>query len=165
MPRTLEFHITGASSPEKNRYRLKAIRRGESAPLLETEWESPILDLTFGHDLSRFEPDTRNRVGRLERITAFGRGLFENVFSSELKKIWEEEKKDAKFLTLLLRFPSECGELAMIPWKFLHDGREFLAAGVNTTLTRFPLGLSTENGRKPVQAPLRLFALFPVPWI
>ena len=97
-----------------------------------------------------------------EDLKAFGSRLYEKLFTREIEKIWRETKEQSDFLCLCLRMGQDAKSLETLPWETLFDGKEFIAAGVKTSLTR--LGADIEPLELPeISLPINMLALMSSP--
>ena len=105
----------------------------------------------------------RDPLGRLERLQAFGRKLYQKLFTAEVEQIWRQQRDGSNFLTLCVRIHDDAKRLEAVPWEALHDGAEFIAAGAKTTVTRLPLGIAPAAELPAIPLPIRMLALVSSP--
>ncbi|MBN1349383.1 tetratricopeptide repeat protein [candidate division KSB1 bacterium] len=159
MPTTLDFHIRPKAGKT---FHLGIFERGSSQPSAETTFDYDLSYMTE-FEISRLESARKDPYERMERLRAFGGKLYQQVFTPEIEKIWQQHKKKSDFLCLCLRFAPEADGLEMLPWETLYDGEEFLAAGVTTGLTRLPLDINLQNDLPDLPLPLKMLALMSSP--
>ncbi|MDQ3011807.1 MAG: CHAT domain-containing protein, partial [Acidobacteriota bacterium] len=96
-------------------------------------------------------------------MQAFGRKLYQQLFTAGVEQIWRQHRDRSDFLTLCLRIHDNAKRLEAVPWEALHDGAEFLAAGAKTTITRLPLGIAPPADLPAIPLPIRMLALVSSP--
>jgi tetratricopeptide (TPR) repeat protein/CHAT domain-containing protein/NADH/NAD ratio-sensing transcriptional regulator Rex len=130
-----------------------------------------LVSATFSHrvdfltdfSVDRLNTSAEDPAVRFDELQRLGRELYQKLFPPELEQIWNEYKQRHEFLILCLRFSETAMKLEVLPWETLHDGTEFIAAGLKTTITRLPLNLAQPSDLPPIERPLKLFALFSSP--
>jgi len=159
MQTVLEFHV---QPDDESGYSVSIYERGKTDKLAGTTFE---YDTSYigAHQLRQLDIDKKNPQGRFERLTQFGRQLYDRLFTPEISKIWEEYKSKSDFLVLCLRIDREAAALETLPWETLFDGNEHIAAGKNTGLSRLPLDVRVRNNLPARPTPLKVFALVSCP--
>jgi tetratricopeptide (TPR) repeat protein len=159
MHTTLDFHIQSSMASS---YSLEVFERGSSQPLAQSTFQ---YDISFLNDffINQLDFDLRDPYGRMERLTAFGTKLYSIVFSPVIRQLWHDYKQKTTFLELCLRIAPEARRLEAMPWETLHDGEEYLAAGVKTSLSRLPLDIKILDWVDPVPAPCKMLAFLSCP--
>ena len=104
------------------------------------------------------EPD--NRLAALEE---FGRDLFAKLFAGKVAEVFEHLREDADFLEVHLRFAESAASLESIPWETLHDGSEFLAAGLRSTILRLPVEVTGDRTSAELRCPVRMLGVLSSP--
>jgi len=155
----LEFHL---QSDANDGFNVTVFDRNSSQPLAASRFEYRLDDLAQ-FEISRLDLNPRDPAGRLERLQAFGRKLYQKLFTVELEQIWRQHRDRGDFLTLCVRIHDDAKRLEAVPWEALHDGAEFIAAGAKTTITRLPLGIAPPADLPAIPLPIRMLALVSSP--
>ena len=155
----LELHL---QSDADDSFNVTVFERNSSQPLAAARFEYRLDDLAQ-FEISRLDFNPRDPLGRLERLQAFGRKLYQKLFTAELEPIWRQHRDGGDFLTLCLRIHDDAKRLEAVPWETLHDGAEFIAAGAKTTITRLPLGIAPPADLPAIPLPIRMLALVSSP--
>ncbi|MGE0884779.1 MAG: tetratricopeptide repeat protein [Blastocatellales bacterium] len=155
----LEFHLQSDTSEIFN---VTVFERNSSQPLAAARFEYRLDDLAQ-FEISRLDFNPRDPLGRLERLQAFGRKLYQKLFTAEIEQIWRKHRDRGDFLTLCVRIHDDAKRLEAVPWEALHDGAEFVAAGAKTTITRLPLGIAPPADLPAIPLPIRMLALVSSP--
>jgi tetratricopeptide (TPR) repeat protein/CHAT domain-containing protein len=159
MPITnLDFHFL----KQGDEIRLEVFRRDNSQPLASTDVKFPSL-LLSSFELRQLDFDDKDPELRFARLRAYGERLYKAVFTSDIDKIWREQKQATEFLALCVRIAPEVNHLETIPWETLFDGEDYIAAGARTTITRLPLDVAPQPKLEPVPLPVRMLALVSSP--
>ncbi|NLZ04337.1 MAG: tetratricopeptide repeat protein [Phycisphaerae bacterium] len=156
---TLDFHIKPAG---KSAFGLEVFQRGRSQPLAASSFEYDLSYLTQ-FEINQLEPSEKDPQGRMERITVFGKKLYDRVFTPAIKDLWDKAKHESDFLVLCIRIDPVAKDLETLPWETLHDGHEFLAAGAKTAVSRLPLDVEIQESLPAVPTPLKMLALMSSP--
>ena len=159
MNTTLDFIIRPL---DKNTYSLEVFERDNTQPLASASFEYDVSYMTK-FEISQLDSDRKDPSGRLCRLQTYGEKLYRILFVPDIRKIWEDRKKKSDFLFLCLRIAPESVELEMIPWETLHDGAEFIAAGVKTGVSRLPLDIGIQKDLPALPLPLNMLALISCP--
>ncbi|MBS1790481.1 MAG: CHAT domain-containing protein [Acidobacteria bacterium] len=155
----LEFHL---QSDTGDIFNITVFERNSSQPLTASSFGYRLDDLAQ-FEISRLDFNPRDPVGRLERLQAFGRKLYQKLFTAEVEQLWRLHRDRGDFLTLCLRIHDDAKHLEAVPWEALHDGNEFIAAGARTTITRLPLGIAPPADLPAIPLPVRMLALVSSP--
>lgn len=118
MSALLEFHLQSDTSDIFN---VTVFERNSSQPLAASRFEYWLDDLAQ-FEISRLDFNLRDPLGRLERLQAFGRKLYQKLFTAEIEPIWRQHRDRSDFLTLCLRIHDDAKLLEAVPWEALHDG-------------------------------------------
>jgi hypothetical protein len=159
MATTLDFQIKPKGG---NAFGLEVFRRDSSQPLATASFEYDLSYLTR-FEINQLEPSEKDPQGRMERITAFGKRLYDKLFTPAIKELWDKTKHTSDFLVLCIRIDPEAKDLETLPWETLYDGQEFIAAGAKTGMSRLPLDVKVQEGLPAVPAPLKMLALMSSP--
>ncbi len=159
MHTVLEFHV---SPGEESNYTLELFKRGSSQPLIISSFKYDLSYMT-DFEVRQLDVSDKDPQGRLDRLQKFGRDLYTRVFTDDLEKIWQEHKVNSDFLSLCLRLAPEANKLAALPWETLHDGQEYIAAGVKTGLSRLPLDIALQDDLPALPIPLKMLAFISSP--
>lgn len=157
----LDFHIRPQS---QDSYSLEIFARDSSQPLAKTTLDLG-LDSHTGFTLAGLA-NVKNPSERLNALTAFGQRLHQTLFKPEVQQVWQSQAQQTQhpdLLVLCLRIAPEADKLEALPWEALHDGEEFIAASVRTTLTRLPLDVAPQNELPLIPRPLKMFAFVSSP--
>jgi len=162
MPIILDFHILTDSTDS---FRLEVFDRNGSQLLAAATIEDPLFLLTDLTEfaISRLDVDSKDPSERYDRLKAFGGKLYRILFTPEVARVWQQYKVRGDFLALCLRIASEADKLEALPWETLYDGREFIAAGAMTSLSRLPHGIPPSSDSQPVPLPIRMLAFVSSP--
>ena len=155
----LEFHL---QSDAGDSFNVTVFERNSSQPLAAARFEYRLDDLEQ-FEISRLDFNPRDPLGRLERLQAFGRKLYQKLFTAEVEQLWRQHRDGGDFLTLCVRIHDDAKRLEAVPWEALHDGAEFIAAGARTTTTRLPLGIAPPAELPAIPLPIRMLALVSSP--
>ena len=147
---------------EKSDFSLEIFERGNTQPLTKTSFDYDISYMTQ-FDINRFEAEISKPHERFNHLKDFGTNLYDKVFTTEVKQIWQNYKKKSDFLVLCLRISPEASGLEVLPWETIYDGDEFLAAGAKTGVSRLPLDVPIQDDLPPVPSPLKMLALISSP--
>lgn len=158
---TLEFHIK-AKAEAQNMFTLEVFQRGSSQPLANTSFEYDVSFLT-AYDVSNLDSGKVEPGIRFEKLKSFGSVLYNRLFTKEIGDVWRNFKEKEDFVTLCIRISREVERLELLPWETLYDGREFIAAGACTGLTRLPLDISIKTDLPALSYPLKMLALLSSP--
>src|SRR5438270_5655370 len=109
-------------------FELDVYSRDNSQPLATVNLKFPSSFLN-GTESKQLDFDTKDPAGRVERLREFGRKLHQQIFTTEVARIWSEHKQSHEFLVLCIRIAPDANELEAIAWETLFDGEEFIAAG------------------------------------
>jgi tetratricopeptide (TPR) repeat protein len=156
--KTLDFHFR----KQREGYQLDVYPRDASQLLTTANLDFPQSFLN-GSELRRLDFDPRDPAARVERLRDFGARLHQQIFTSEIARIWSEHKQSHEFLVLCIRIDDDASELEAIAWETLFDGDEFIAAGARTTLSRLPLQVQPQAAPPAVPLPLKMLALVSSP--
>ncbi len=136
--------------------------RETSEPLTTSHLSFPPLFLN-DFELGQLEFDRKDPVARIERLREYGKRLYQQIFTSEIRTVWLEYKASNEFLVLCIRIATDANELEAIAWETLFDGEEFIAAGTKTTISRLPLDVSPLVVPPALSLPLKMLALISSP--
>ncbi|MDQ1351994.1 MAG: hypothetical protein QG657_2300 [Acidobacteriota bacterium] len=151
---TLEFHIK-AKEGTLNAFTLEVFQRGSSQPLGNTSFDYDLSFLTE-YDVSNLDSGNVEPGIRFEKLKRFGMNLYDRLFTKEIGDLWGKFKETGDFVTLCIRISREAERLELLPWETLHDGREFIAAGACTGLTRLPLDIDIKRDLPVLSYPLKM---------
>jgi CHAT domain len=143
-------------------YHLEVVARGQLQPLATATFDYP-LSFMIEFELRGLDFDVKDPLGRIERLRAFGSRLYQKLFTSEVRCVWQEYKDRSDFLVLCLRIAPEASGLEALPWETLFDGEEYLAAGAKTVLSRLPLDVQPQKDLPAIPLPLKMLALVASP--
>lgn len=155
----LEFHL---QSDADDSFTVTFFERNSSQPLAASRFEYRLDDLAQ-FEISRLDFNPRDPLGRLERLQAFGRKLYQKLFTTEVERIWQQYRERGDFLTFCIRIHDDAKRLEAVPWETLHNGAEFIAAGARTMITRLPLGIAPPADLPAIPLPIRMLALVSSP--
>ena len=163
----LDFDIHIDRTPSGYRVRVMNSPAGQA----EAEFKAPFSELEVENFILRVGR-TRKGVRRLESpemeaARKFGGGLFEAVFSSEVRGRLRSSLNEARQQGAGLRFRlhlMDVPELAELPWEFLYDSTldEFLVLSVQTPLVRY-LDLPIKTAPLEVGLPLKVLVMVSSP--
>lgn len=112
--------------------------------------------------LQRLEESVgQNIPGRSRLIKNFGTTLYDTVFTGEVKGCYESLPRNG-LIRLRLFLKKEEPDLHSIPWEFIHDGRNFLAAYPGITLIRLIEGLSSVKKEK-IEDKIKILVVISIP--
>ena len=154
----LEFHVRPRSGES---YTLQVFAR-DSSLLASAEFDYP-LSFMNEFEFNQLDHDPRDPLGRIERIREFGQRLYRKLFNADVERVWKQQKASSDFLVLCLRIAPEAAGLESVPWETLFDGREFIAAGATTGMSRLPLDIDPQDDLLPVPRPLKMLAFVASP--
>ena len=157
----VEFHIK-AKAGARNAFTLEVFQRGGSQPLANTSFDYDLSFLTE-YDVSNLDSGNVEPGIRFEKLKRFGMNLYDRLFTKEIGDLWGKFKGSGEFVTLCIRISREAERLELLPWETLHDGREFIAAGSCTGLTRLPLDIDIKRDLPALSYPLKMLALLSSP--
>jgi len=155
---TIDFHFR----KQNEGFQLDVHPRNSSQPLATANLNFPSSFLS-GFESRQLDFDTRDPQARVERLREFGRKLYQQIFTLEVRRVWLEYKLKHEFLVLCIRIAPEANELEAIAWETLFDGEEFIAAGTKTTLSRLPLDIQPQAAPPAVPLPFKMLALVSSP--
>ncbi len=156
----LEFHL---QPDTRDSFNITVYERGSSQPLASSQFSFPLSDWMTKHDIARLEFNPRDTHERLDELRKFGGKLYQLLFTPAIQQVWQEHRDRSNWVTLCLRIDDAAKELEALPWETLHDGTEFIAAGMKTTVTRLPLGIVPLRDLPAILSPLRMLALVSSP--
>jgi len=161
MPLTLEAHIT-KSKGKDDQYRIRLVAPEGKEPVAGN-FTYRLDTLSVLMELEGFEPSARNAHERIQRIQAFGKELFQQVFTSKLSDHYKDLSNSADWLRLVIRIDKAASALEQLPWEFLYDGEGFISAGAKTSLIRYPLDLKIKDSLPPIKGRPRILCLISSP--
>jgi hypothetical protein len=85
----LEFHL---QSEAGDNFNVTVFERNSSQPLAAARFEYRLDDLAQ-FEISRLDFNPRDPLGRLERLQAFGRKLYQKLFTAEVEQIWRQHQR------------------------------------------------------------------------
>jgi tetratricopeptide (TPR) repeat protein/CHAT domain-containing protein len=150
----LDFRILPISGQG---FRVDVFGRHQAQLLATSSFDYSLSNFTE-YELQLLDFDRRSPYARLERLRAFGRSLYQKLFTPEIEKVWRQHRDHSEFLTLCLRIDERARGLEALPWETLHDGDDFLAAGAKTGMSRLPLDIPPQNSLPPVPTPIKMLA-------
>ena len=154
----LDFHLL----KQGDEFRLEVFRRDSSQRLASKAIKFP-QSLLSGFELRQLDFDSRYPKERVERLRAYGRRLYQTIFTTDIASLWLARKEANEFVALCIRIAPDAQELEAIPWETLFDGEDFLVGGVNTTVTRLPTDITPEADLPTVALPIKMLALVSSP--
>jgi hypothetical protein len=147
----LDFHFR----KQNESFQLDVYTRDSSQPLATAGFTLPRSFLN-GTELKQLDFDTRDPVGRVERLREFGSRLYQKIFTPEVERVWSEHTQNNEFSVLCIRIMSDANELEAVAWEAIFDGEEFIAAGTKTTISRLPLDIHLQAAPPAVPLPLKM---------
>ena len=115
----LDFHIKPRSP---GRYAVEIYRRDSPEPLAAAEFDYDLSYMTEFR-INQLDYGVGDPEDRMERLTEFGQALYKKLFSTEVERVWREQKQSHSFLVLCLRIDPQAVGLEALPWETLFDGR------------------------------------------